>query len=212
VAFGDGMTKGYGDDKPDDDNSQDGRTMFGGYTSVLADLLTAAKGYPVTVANEGVQGTNTADGLAALPTLIAKYPNAQRFIILYGHNDYMQLNSPSGRGLHPGDPGYAGSSKDRLQRMIDMLKAAGKEAILAKSPDALNVPAVPPGLNAFLQEFNQVIDELYLDPANGITVTPPDFYTYYANHPEEHTTSDGILLTGVGHMHMGQMWRDALVP
>ena len=44
VAMGDGITFGLGDDIPTDDNSADRRNLLGGYTSVLADGLTAAKG------------------------------------------------------------------------------------------------------------------------------------------------------------------------
>ena len=213
VALGDGITSGFGDDKPDDDTSRDGRVAggAGGYPPVLSDLLTAATGHPVVVFNRGISGGSTADGLNALPTLFATYPNAQRFIINFGHNDYMILNSASGVGLNPGDPGYAGSSKDRLQQIINALNAAGRTAILTKAPD---VPAVGDsfsGTDAFVQQMNRVLDELYLNPANAIPVPPVDFYTYFKDHLEEHNNGT-ITLTGVGYIHMAEMLRDVLAP
>ena len=47
VALGDGITYGLGDDVGTDDNSADGRNLLGGFESILADALTAARGYPV---------------------------------------------------------------------------------------------------------------------------------------------------------------------
>ena len=74
VAIGDGMTYGYADDRPEDDNSQDERTMLGGYTSILADALTVAKGYPVAVANAAVGGTASGDGAASISPFLERIP------------------------------------------------------------------------------------------------------------------------------------------
>jgi hypothetical protein len=70
VATGDGMTLGFGDTIPTDDNSADGRNMVGGFSPILADGLTAAKGYPVTVANEGISGASSVNGVATIGALL----------------------------------------------------------------------------------------------------------------------------------------------
>ena len=69
VAMGDGITIGFGDDRPNDDNSADGRSGLLGFTGILADALTAARGYPVTVVNEGVSGAATSNGAAIIDTI-----------------------------------------------------------------------------------------------------------------------------------------------
>jgi PKD repeat protein/lysophospholipase L1-like esterase len=205
VAIGDGMTLGFGDDDPSDDLSQDGRTTHGeGYPGILADLLTAAKGYPVSIANEGLSGGASADGLAAIPFLLDKYPNAQRFLVMYGHNEFAR-NVPTGLGLHSGDPGYDGSYKDHLQRIIDAVRAAGRGVVLAKAPPVLPVNGTT---DLAIQQYNLVVDELAADPANGITVAPPDFHAFFAAHPELY--SDTILMNGSGYRSMAQLWLAAL--
>jgi lysophospholipase L1-like esterase len=209
VAVGDGITYGLGDDIPSDDNSLDGRTKRGsGYPSLLSNLLTAAKRYPVTVANEAIQGTSLADLLPSIPTLIDKHPNAQRFLINSGHNDFLVDNAPSGFGLNPGNPGYVGSFKDRLQQIINLLKAAGKEAVLSKAPPALPLNSA---VNFAIQQYNMVVDELAANPNNGITVPPPDFYTYFESRTTTHYATN-FELNGLGYQEMAQLWLDALTP
>ena len=210
VGLGDGMTTGFGDDKTDDDSSQDGRNLTTGYTPVLSDLLTTARGYPVAVANEGVGGTNSTHGLALLPFLMAKYHTAQRFLICFGHNDFLQ-NPPSGRpsglGLQPGQPGYANSFKHIAQQMIDMLKANGKGAAFCR---AIDVQPNGSAVDLAVQEYNEVAAELHADPLNEIPGPPPDFHTYFSSHPEEH--ADAFLLTGIGYVHLAELWFDSLEP
>jgi lysophospholipase L1-like esterase len=219
VAMGDGMTTGFGDNKADDDNSTDGRNMWGGFTPILGDLLTAAKGYPVNVVNEGVGGTSAGgsgvnDGVNIISTLLANHPNANYVMVMYGHNDAkiqtgLPNGRPSGSGLVSGQPGYAGSFKDKIQQIINAVKAAGKRPLLAKAPpikpDAqYNVSLIP--------EYNTVMDELAADPANNVDFPPADFYTYFLNHPEEYAGSDTILMNGLGYQHMAEIWRNTLVP
>ena len=110
VAMGDSITLGLFDDVPSDNTSQDGRNTGGGYEPVLNNLRTAAKHYPQTVVNEGVGGSTSIDGVSLIPILLARNPNAQYFLIEYGTND-AGTPVPSGLGLHPGDAGYAGTSK-----------------------------------------------------------------------------------------------------
>jgi lysophospholipase L1-like esterase len=207
VAMGDSITAGVGDNDATDDNSQDGRNISGGYTPILDDLLTAATGRPHTVVDEAVPGTISADGLALIPTLLQKHPNAQRFLIMYGTND-TGIPVPSGLGLNPGDPGYPGSYKDNMQRIIDAIidpiKGAGKVAILAKAPVALPLNGQR---DTLVQEYNLVIDELVA--ANSIPVTPPDFHAYFATHSGTEY-SDTLHPNGLGYKSMANLWFQAL--
>jgi lysophospholipase L1-like esterase len=203
AAMGDSITTGVRDDVPSDDNSQDGRNTGGGYTPILNDLLTGATGRPHTVVDEGVPGAISADGLSLIPTLLQKHPNAQRFLIMYGTND-TGIPVPSGLGLQPGNPGYPGSFKDNMQRIIDAIKGAEKVAILAKAPVALPLNGQR---DTIVQQYNLVIDELVT--ANNIPVTPPDFHAYFATH---YTTEYGDELhpNGIGYQSMANLWFQAL--
>ena len=217
VAVGDSITKGSKDDVSSDNTSKDGRNTGGGYEPILNDLLTNAKGYPHTVAKEGVAGHMASDGLALVPTLLQKYPKARYDLIQYGTNDSGAsgaLPVPSGEGLNPGDRGYAGSFKDNMQRIITAFVQAGQTPLLAKVPIVIapcascatfpDPDAEPP--NRLIQAYNRVIDELVI--ANGIQVTPPDFYTYFKSHPEE--ISDGLHPNGAGYQAMANLWFQAL--
>jgi lysophospholipase L1-like esterase len=204
VAMGDGITFGLGDDLPTDDNSADRRNLLGGYTSVLADGLAAARGYPVTVANEGVLGATSATGAALLTTLLQRYPNANYFLLVYGHND-ANVQRPSGRGLTPQSPGYAGSFKDYMQRIITAVQTAGKIALLGKTPAVIPVNGPE---DTLIQEYNMVIDELVA--ANAIPVVPPDFHTYFKTRTATHY-SNSVELNGVGYRSMADLWLQAIL-
>jgi lysophospholipase L1-like esterase len=204
VAMGDGITYGLGDDVATDDNSADRRNLLGGYTPVLADRLTTARGYPVAVVNQGVAGGSSASGAAIIGTLLQQYPNANFFLLVYGHND-AAAQRPSGLGLTPQNPGYAGSFKDYMQRIITAVKAAGKVPLLSKAP-----PVVP--LNGSedtaIQGYNQVINELV--SANAIPVVPPDFHTYFKTRTDTHY-SNTVEPNGLGYQSMAELWRQAIL-
>jgi len=201
VAMGDSITRGTGDSVFWDDVSQDGRNTGGGYTPILEDLLTAAKGYPQTVINEGIGGTTSADGAALIPQLLQKHPNAQRFLIMYGTND-SAIPISSGLGLQPDDPSYPGTFKDNMQRIINAINNAGKVAILAKAPVVL---PVDDARDVMIQTYNLVIDELVANPANQIPSFPPDFHGYFAtNYTTEY--SDALHPNGLGYQSMATLW------
>jgi lysophospholipase L1-like esterase len=217
VAVGDSITKGSRDDVFSDNTSKDGRNTGGGYEPTLNDLLTSAKGYPHTVAKEGVSGHMAADGLALVPTLLQRHPKARYNLIQYGTNDSGAsggLPVPSGEGLNPGDTRYDGSFKDNMQRIITAFVQAGQTPLLAKVPIVIrpcascapfpDPDAVPP--NSLIQAYNRVIDELVI--ANDIQVTPPDFYTYFKSHPEQF--SDDLHPNGAGYQAMANLWFEAL--
>jgi lysophospholipase L1-like esterase len=226
VTMGDSVSWGYGDNISSDNTSNDGRDTGGGYEPVLNNQLTTFKNYPQHVANEAVPGTTSAEGLKLLPSVLNKHPNSQTSLVMFGMNDARPwLPVPSGQGLNPGDSGYTGSYKDNMQQIINQLKAAGKHVVLAKVNVALadcadNVPTDPgycppyPNLstgarNVLIQQYNTVVGELVANTANGITVTPPDFYNYFlTNYQTQYY--DNIHPNGVGYQSMANLWFQAL--
>ena len=190
VATGDSITFGYGGVL---NTSADGRNTGTGFEPMLNDLLTTnSGGIPYTVENEGVGGQLSVEGLAEINTILAKHPDAQRILVQLGTNDADPIYHavPSGLGLHPGDTGYAGSLKDNLQKIINAVNNAGREVCLAKLPIVLGDSATgskyadpenpPAGSRGdFIIQYNLVIDELYNDAANNISVVPPDFWAKF---------------------------------
>jgi lysophospholipase L1-like esterase len=193
VAVGDSITAGSHDDIPADGT---------GYEPVLGTLLTAAKGYPNTVVNEGVSGDTSADGALSIPATLSMYPSAKHVLVMYGSNDAFVPAVPSGMGLLPGDAGYDGSYKDYMQKIITAILAAGKTPYLAEVP----FTTYPNFSNASIQEYNVVIDELCVK--NGIPVTPPPFYAHFQAHTEE--LADGLHPNGTGYQSVANLWFNAI--
>ena len=106
------------------------------------------------------------------------------------------------RGLRPGDPGYSGSYKENLQRIISAIRSAGKIPYLAKVPYTTS-----PSIDiSSIREYNVVVDELAA--ANNISVPPPDFYSYFQEHPDE--IPDGLHPNKIGYESMANLWFIAL--
>jgi lysophospholipase L1-like esterase len=221
VAIGDSITEGHGDDLDFDNISADGRNTGGGFTPLLNDHLSNYNGYPTNVINEGIGGESTQEGLDRLPSLLSKYPEASTFLVLYGTNNTSSISSQpleSGKGLNIGDPGYEGTYKDYMQQIIDMINNAGKKVAVAKIPIALGTssksgdysePIEEKYRNVKARDFNEAIDELIAIPSNNITITPPDFYTYFRDtYVDEYF--DNLHPNGFGYRSMADLWRDSL--
>lgn len=185
-----------------------------GYEPTLIDLLKNSKGYPNVVANWGVDGATAAGGAKSISLTLSMAPWAKYFLVMYGTNDArLPRPVPSGKGKKPGDlvieergivviPGYRGSYKDNMQRIISAILAAGKIPCLAKVPYTTS-----PSIDiASIREYNVVVDELVA--ANKIAVTPPDFYAYFQKHPEE--LPDGLHPNKTGYESMANLWFNAL--
>jgi len=57
-----------------------------------------------------------------------------------------------------------------------------------------------------IQQYNAVIDELVT--LNGISVTPPDFYTYFKANQNQ--LADGLHPNEQGYQAMANMWFNVL--
>ena len=174
-----------------------------GYEPTLGDLLRQKNGYPNTIANWGVDGATAAAGATYISLTLSKAPWAKYFLLMYGTNDArLPRPVPSGKGLMPGDPGYGGSYKENLQRIISAIRSEGKQPCLAKVPYTTS-----PSIDiASIREYNVVVDELVA--ANNIVVTPPDFYSHFQKHPEE--IPDGLHPNRSGYESMANLWFIAL--
>ena len=192
VAVGDSITLGLGDNISSDDISDDGRNSAGGYPPILNNKLTNAKNYPHTIINKGIAGDTSVEGRSLMPSILASNPQAQYFLIQYGTND-------------AGIPLPSGTFKANMQQMITLVKNAGKQAYLAKAPYAKGTHN---GLNTLIQQYNQVIDQLISE--NSISVTAPDFYTYFESHQSQY--SDDLHPNGTGYQSMANLWSNALTP
>ena len=222
VALGDSITLGESDTILADGE---------GYEPILKGLLNDYFGISShVVANEGVSGEEASGGLARINDVISDNPDAHYFLIQYGTNDSgASLPVPSGLGLNLGDSGYSGSYKDIMQQIIDAIVAAGMEPLLAKVPIALGPCGNPASCgrypdpideaaqNELIKEYNQVIDEQI--SANGISVTPPDFYNYFLEddpdtgeprYETQYNENDNYHPNGIGYQSMADLWFTAL--
>ena len=185
VAVGDSITFGTGDGIPEDGF---------GYEPVLQNLLTASRGYPVAIANEGVPGVSSAYGADAIWATLSMYPSAKYFLVLYGTND---------ADTFYGGPVLKATYKSNMQTIISAILAAGKTPYLAKVPYTSNVRY---SISSIV-EYNAAIDELVAE--NGLTVSPPDFYTLFQNNTSL-LNADGLHPNGAGYQSMAELWGQSL--
>jgi len=203
VAAGDSITWGHVDDLDTDHFSQDGRNVGYGYPILLNDLLTAHRGRPHTVFNEGVLGERTSEGLYRLREMMFRNPHAGYYLIGYGANDTIGGSTPllSGLGLSPGDTGYSGSFNDLCSQMLDMLAQAGQKGYFSEVIFSKALTR-----NPSYQEYNGVLHGLTAE--REIPVSPPGFYAYFEQNPLLY--ADNIHPNGEGYQHMATLWFDAL--
>jgi lysophospholipase L1-like esterase len=188
VAVGDSITAGSGDDILSDGV---------GYEPILGTLLTAAKGYPISVVNEGVSGATSAMGASTIDATLAANPSAKYFLILYGTNDADAFNGP-------GYPVSKATYIANIQTIVTAVKNAGKTPYLAKVPYATAAGFS----DVAIQQYNQAINDFVADPLNGISVVPPDFYAWFQSHTSQ--LADGIHPNGTGYQSMANLWFNAL--
>ena len=163
-------------------------------------------------------------GLRNINKILQKHPNAGWYLVQYGTNDANHFFPvPSGLGLNSGDPGYSGSFKDNMQKIINSINNSGKKVCLAKAPIASGNGSGPyqdpdqAPINNLIKEYNQVIDELVNNPQNNVVITPPDFYSYFnyqdpvtGRYRYEDEYAEILHPNGVGYQSMANLWFTAL--
>ncbi|MCF6173389.1 MAG: GDSL-type esterase/lipase family protein [Campylobacteraceae bacterium] len=131
LAFGDSLTRGY---RVDSDKN---------YPSVLSDLL------QVEVINAGVNGELSKNGLARLPSVLAKY-KPDIIIICEGGNDIIQRK-------------ILKKTKENIAKMIELAKAKKIQVILVGVPDVEFLTLSTAGFyNELAQKYNIPIDDTSL--------------------------------------------------
>ena len=89
-----------------------------------------------------------------------------------------------------------GASRTTCSGLSIRFENAGKVPLLAKHPAAL--PLDDP-IDAAVQEYNLVIEQLAVDPSNGVPVAPPDLYNYFRAHTDTHYEDCKLNLNGLGY-------------
>jgi lysophospholipase L1-like esterase len=91
-----------------------------------------------------------------------------------------------------------------MQQIITRIKNAGKSPFLAQVPKAFSPREY---LNPLLEGYNAVVIELTIE--NSLGVLPPDFYSWFENHPEE--MDDDLHPNGTGYISMANLWYTAII-
>ncbi len=213
IAVGDSITVGYGDSDCLEENV---KASCSGYTPLLRNLLTAARGYAHTIWEEGSGAKSSAYGRDAIQGIIDAHPKADQYLVMFGTVDANKnMATPSGQGLNQEDSAYPGTYKDNMQQIINKVKGARALPVLAKVPYAKDIEYA--NRNELILEYNEVIDELVV--GNSIKVVSPDFYTYFKNHQDQiHSVNifdanhaDNIHPNHDGYLAMAHIWFDVLM-
>ena len=175
-----------------------------GYEPTLSSLLRNSKGYPITVANWGVDGATSAGGARFISLTLSTVPMGEIFPRHVRNERCVPARTGTERqGEEAGGPrGIAGLIKTTCRGSFRPSSTAGKIPCLAKVPyttkRSIDISRI--------REYNVVVDELVT--ANDIAVTPPDFYAYFQEHPDE--IPDGIHPNKIGYESMANLWFIAL--
>jgi lysophospholipase L1-like esterase len=148
----------------------------------------AYPGYSPALIDGGVSGVSSDYGVERIDQLLADNPDYAIWAIAYGTNDaYRERPSPV--------------FEEQLQTIIDRVRAAGKEPVLATIPYTDD-----PDKDSHIRRLNGVIAQL--TARNGLR-PGPDLYTWFKEHPQE-LAADGIHPTPVGSLSINRLWFAAL--
>ncbi len=156
-------------------------------------LLESAKGYAHTIWNEGSSGETSSGGRSRISSIIAAHGDSDQYLVMYGTNDANPWAVPV---ITPA------IFKNNMQQIINAIKSAGAQPVLAKAPYAKEPRTYK---NEYIREFNKIVDELV--STNSISVTPPDFYYWFEGHQYELSSVDGLHPTPSGYDSMAEIWR-----
>ncbi len=169
------------------------------------------------IANEGLGGTTTKEGRDRLAETIARYPDSQIWLILFGTNDSGgTMPVPSGvncrepDSFDPTHPDYDAACrstfKGYLRDMVLRLQSRNKIPALAQVPYVRNAPASR--LNLIL-EYNQVVRDLHA--FHHLVIEPPAFYDHFMESANHYLFFDNVHPNGSGYLDMAHMWHDNIM-
>lgn len=215
VAVGDSITVGFGDKDCVYKDAQQCSGWSGIGTTPppppnrLESLLAGAPGYDAAlkIRERGVGGTTSAYGLSVIDGIISDYPAADMYLVMFGTND-----------AQPDPPPSKASFKYNMRIISEKINNAGMIPVLAKAPYAKGDESYR---NVAIQLYNQAVQELYQENSY-ITISPPDFYTYFKNNQNQIWTyymfndlagtnvTDNLHPTSAGYDAMANIWFNRL--
>ena len=137
----------------------------------------------------GTGGDKSDEGVAHVDAWLARNPDMHFWGILYGTNDAAGNSSDTTR------------FRANMQRIVDHVREAGRVPVLA------SIPYASDGQHDHVPEFNLVLDQIRADRS----LPPgPDFYRWFAAHPDE--LRDGIHPDDRGVVSMNRLWGEAVAP
>jgi lysophospholipase L1-like esterase len=221
VAVGDSITVGFGDKDCVYRDAQQCSGWSGIGTTPppppnrLEALLAGAPGYDASliIRERGVGGTTSAYGLSVIDGIISDHPYADMYLVMYGTND-----------AQPDPPPSKASFKDNMRQIVEKINNARNEnnermiPVLAKAPYAKGDESYR---NVAIQLYNEAVQELYAEKSY-ITISPPDFYTYFKNNQNQIWTyymfndeaginvTDNLHPNSAGYDAMANIWYNRL--
>ena len=156
--------------------------------SYAALVAGARPGYFPAQIDGGVSGVSSDWGTERIDRWLADNPDYEVWAIAFGTNDaYRERPSEV--------------FDQQLQTIIDRVKAAGKEPVLARIPYTDNAAKDP-----HVRRLNGVIEDL---TARNELRPGPDLYSWFRDNPQE-LNDDGIHPTRAGSVSINRLWYEAL--
>ncbi len=151
--------------------------------------------FPVMM-NGGLGGWNSEGATEHIDQWLAMNPDMHYWLLEWGTNDAL--------GSVPVDQYQA-----HIQTLIDKVKAAGREPILAKLPYTHLKGDQGATVDRQLQSYNAVIDRL---TASNNLMHGPDLYQSFKQNSTGYLLPDGIHPTPAGAIAINKAWFEALKP
>ncbi|MCP5185068.1 MAG: hypothetical protein H6993_13970, partial [Pseudomonadales bacterium] len=227
LTLGDSITNGVGDHFQSDNVSTpvvfsgnpvgSRQISIRGYQAVVHDLLEAAPGWTKSVAlrNASVPGDKILNTLTRLPSVVSRFPEANRALVMIGVNDALAALSLS-PGLGCSGAACDNTFKGELLLLVSNLRAAGVEPILARITPVFGSfqstvfadPATAT-VNVKVRDYNTVIGEVTTE--EGL-LAGPDFYNLFfpTGEPRLTLSADNLHPGSLGHALMGYGWANVI--
>jgi acyl-CoA thioesterase-1 len=138
-------------------------------------VSTESQAFFPAMINGGIGGEQASDGLARLPSALTLNPDYRFFVLAYGTNDSALTTTTV--------------FKTNMQKMIDMVKAAGRTPVIPR------IPYSGDGGHNGIPQFNAIIDQL----VSTNQLTPgPDLYGYFLQHSTPEASTNEFICPPCG--------------